>query len=369
MKMFLMIILSYINTAFSQTTNFDFDGKLSDRPFIFDKINSPEVNSQKDNFIEKKLFRVLENGATEEVLPLKDEKGKTYYKFRPNDKFYSRYKCNSSDASLTYKVCEKYVFYPKYGGHNHDANIPPYTDWNNQQLTNPACSPVTQVNNYSYIYFKAPEFATRVEHTIQFYGACSGTYYDTIDIKIDGLVLLQSAWQDSLHGGVTYYQLVGETPSHPVNHFARPQTIDLLKQIAWEYYLSFSTYPYFSKLEINDISLIWGGLFDINANWHKEHNEHRYGNQVDLRRIAWISPTTYIMMPKIQEDKLIEIACNLGVQAKIESKDGTIYDLDESEEKWRSTAPHFHLRFPISNEVYVPEDVPPDLSICYRYFK
>lgn len=361
MKIFIFVIVLFYDLVFSQTNDFDFDNKLSKKPIFLDKMNLPGVGQLKDNFVERKLFRVLENGATEEVLPLKDEKGRTYYKFKPNDKFYSRYKCNSSDASLTYKVCEKYVFYPKYGGHNHDENIPPYTDWNNQQLTNPVCSPVTQVNNYSYIYFKAPEFATRVEHTIQFYGACSGTYYDIVDIKIDGLVLLQPAWQDSLHGGATYYQLVGETPSHPVNHFARPQTIDLLKQIAWEYYTEFPTSP---VLCINDISLIWGGKFDIYANWTGEHTFHRYGRQVDLR--IWT-------IPPENRERLKEIACKYGVEMELH-RNGLPQTLENVDFSWvpcqskdadeldlKYKVPHYHLKFPkFDTEIENPPDEVPN---------
>jgi len=57
-----------------------------------------------------------------------------------------------------------------------------------------------------------------------------------------------------------------------------------------------------------------------------------------------------------------ETACKLGVEVKAEDKDGTLFDWFPVE-RWRSTAPHFHLRFPISQEVYVP----PDLS-DYKYF-
>jgi hypothetical protein len=57
-----------------------------------------------------------------------------------------------------------------------------------------------------------------------------------------------------------------------------------------------------------------------------------------------------------------EIACKLGVEVKAEDKDGTLFDWFPVE-RWRSTAPHFHLRFPISQEVYVP----PDLN-DYKYF-
>jgi hypothetical protein len=36
------------------------------------------------------------------------------------------------------------------------------------------------------------------------------------------------------------------------------------------------------EAKINDISLQWGGLFDINADWRPPHYEHRRGRQVDF---------------------------------------------------------------------------------------
>ncbi len=36
-------------------------------------------------------------------------------------------------------------------------------------------------------------------------------------------------------------------------------------------------------LQINDISLPWGGLFDVNGNWAPPHGGHRWGNMADLR--------------------------------------------------------------------------------------
>jgi hypothetical protein len=33
---------------------------------------------------------------------------------------------------------------------------------------------------------------------------------------------------------------------------------------------------------VNDASLVWGGGFDLNAEWGNSHSEHRQGEEVDL---------------------------------------------------------------------------------------
>ncbi len=38
----------------------------------------------------------------------------------------------------------------------------------------------------------------------------------------------------------------------------------------------------FRVLDVNDISLRWGGLFDIHADWDIPHRAHRTGRTVDI---------------------------------------------------------------------------------------
>jgi hypothetical protein len=313
--------------------------------------------------------RVVLNGQGEEVevprSPDAGDPGKAYYKFKPLENWRRVAWCHGQEGQY-YRVCLTYKLYPNYGGHNHFHDVPGYT-WQNSTNTVPArtCSPVVPVNIDVRWPLTNPAFATRIEEKIEFYGACGSTYYDTTDIKIDGLELLAPAWEDSLHGGVTYYTLIGSTMSHPINHFGKPSTITTLKQIAWDYYLEFSTYSAFSKLEVNDMSLRWGGLFDIGGNWRPPHSEHRYGRQADLRRIIWSPSGQMIYMPKEQEDKLVEIACKNKVEVLVENKEGQLVNIFDAEDRFKSTAPHFHLRFPLTgDDAENPPDVAPDLSRC-----
>ena len=39
------------------------------------------------------------------------------------------------------------------------------------------------------------------------------------------------------------------------------------------------------KLRLNDFSLVWGGLFDINNNWSTDHKSHRFGQDADINLV------------------------------------------------------------------------------------
>lgn len=88
------------------------------------------------------------------------------------------------------------------------------------------------------------------------------------DIKIPGLEHI---------GASADYVLIGSTENHKSNHYGLPSTNDALRKIAAEYKGATGTPLYF-----NDMSLMWGGLFDINGNYSAPHAEHRNGNVIDI---------------------------------------------------------------------------------------
>lgn len=387
-----VLLLSLAVPAFSAAPGVDFDGAHSksqssgfteslsslqvpvpspgsniDGSVVFEPrqgLSAPSGNSTP--VAETKILRITETGVAVEV-PLEEAAdGKGYYKFKPNDLIEHKIWCPSQSGY--WGLCYDYKFDPRFAGHNHTTNIPPYT-WNGYPIPAHRCYSNIPVSNTMVFYFKAPEFATRADHTAQISGACYGPVSSIFDIKIDGLVALPPAWSDSLHGGVTYYTLIGTTTHHPVgNHFGKPSTITSLQQIAWNYYLEFSTFSAFSRLEVNDMSLRWGGLFDIAGNWAPNHHEHRYGRQVDLRRIIWNSSGEMVFMPENQEKKLIKEACKFNVQVLRENKDGRLTDPLLTQD-WgsASTAPHFHLRFPLTgDDSENPLDITPNLANCEK---
>lgn len=81
--------------------------------------------------------------------------------------------------------------------------------------------------------------------------------------------------------GVSHYTFVGERPEHPANHFATQATIDSLLALVEKAYAD-SLYV----LQINDMSLVFGGPFDCAPGtdpWDTPHIDHRQGRSIDMR--------------------------------------------------------------------------------------
>ena len=72
-----------------------------------------------------------------------------------------------------------------------------------------------------------------------------------------------------------------KSPINP-DHMANPYTVETLPKIAIEYMQRTGT-----TLGINDMSLIWGGLFDIDDDWMTPHITHRKGTSADIDRYVF----------------------------------------------------------------------------------
>lgn len=99
-------------------------------------------------------------------------------------------------------------------------------------------------------------------------------------IRVDGLFPL---------GTGNDHKLIGQTVSHPENHYGTGQTNLSLRQIATDYRSEFypsGNIPDDAKVAYNDISLNYGGKFDLNRDWANtsvKHGEHREGINCDVR--------------------------------------------------------------------------------------
>ncbi len=110
------------------------------------------------------------------------------------------------------------------------------------------------------------------------------------------------------------YNLTGAIPGkHTDNHYGTPGFNAKLVTVANIYAAAFSGF----KLDINDISLVRGGLFDIDANWMIDHRSHRFGVDVDIGLVALA-----------QRHKLDHIVTRAGIR--------TIFK--------KAVPPHWHLR-------------------------
>jgi len=93
----------------------------------------------------------------------------------------------------------------------------------------------------------------------------------------------------------TSYDLVGATPFHTNNHYGIPGVVTALQRIAYDYYNATHRVQNIvthgkpidqnhMRLRYNDMSLIAGGLFDINGQWGKTggHASHTCGVDADV---------------------------------------------------------------------------------------
>ena len=74
------------------------------------------------------------------------------------------------------------------------------------------------------------------------------------------------------------YGSPGVTSKHSQNHWAAPGTIKAIQDFAGDYFDATTGV----SIEINDISLPWGGKFDVFNNWQGDHKLHRVGTSVDI---------------------------------------------------------------------------------------
>ena len=121
----------------------------------------------------------------------------------------------------------------------------------------------------------------------------------------------------------TNYTLTGEKPWHPAafNHYGIPLAVSSVPQICNAY---IAMYPGATKPEINDMSLPYGGKFDVDHDWstsNANHGEHRVGRNVDFETVG---------IPTSRWEALNEIFFNNNV-------------ISVNNE---TAAGHWHLRFP-----------------------
>ncbi len=165
---------------------------------------------------------------------------------------------------------------------------------------------------------------------------CFSTTYTPAHISgwvgINGSMLNQTAGADPLIGAQGFgelldgadYNLIGTTASHPFNHYGTPAAVNGLMQIANDYLTEFGPLQESQKIHYNDISLEYGGKFDLNRNWLSggSHAEHREGINCDTRSNN---------IPTIRWVRLNQIFFFRG----------STNTNDETDE----AAPHWHLRF------------------------
>lgn len=148
------------------------------------------------------------------------------------------------------------------GGHRHHDSNSPTGSLVPQRITFTGGSvPV--------IEFRAPE----VSGLIAAHWFANGVHTETDfnRVRVPDLVPLQS--RNSL-------VLIGATTEHPQNHYGHPALNIGLARLGDAFFARYRV-----PLQVNDMSLPWGGLFDLGRSgwWRSPHAEHRDGRQADIR--------------------------------------------------------------------------------------
>ena len=171
------------------------------------------------------------------------------------------------------------------GGHNHNSSRPKGTVSPNV-ITIPGCTTAGLVSAGTY---KSSEIAGEEKLLAEVNGEVAGR--TTIKVKVPELEQLWSS---------IVYNLTGATSLHPSNHYGKPSTNTAIDNIAFDYFYETDT-----TLGINDMSLVWGGLFDKDDDWLTPHNLHRVGKSVDIDRNVYdFNNRKYILIPCDDDDIL-----------------------------------------------------------------
>jgi hypothetical protein len=156
------------------------------------------------------------------------------------------------------------------GGHNHPA--PQASQHAGALGTLDPATCVTDDNGRCRVTYTAPEAAGRIFIMAEVDGARS--FPHGVTVRLSGLQPLEAS------PGLI---LIGDTNTHRENHYGTPRTLEALRNIGDEWV---RLYPNPNdRVGINDMSLEWGGLFDIHSTWAPPHDYHRTGENVDVRTV------------------------------------------------------------------------------------
>ena len=99
---------------------------------------------------------------------------------------------------------------------------------------------------------------------------------DTVTVRVDGLTFLPATPYYEKVGGTQYHHgPPGYAEDH--NHYGTPDLVGAIYGMASNYRNNGG-----EIISINDMSLPFGGLFDIDGNWSPPHQTHRDGRNVDM---------------------------------------------------------------------------------------
>lgn len=191
------------------------------------------------------------------------------------------------DATIQFE----YEAVQRSGGHSHDDPARPKGLF--ERVTDP-----TQPNGTISYQYTAPEASGQIDVNLVVTTQDGRTYMPPgfhISVKVDGLVAVPMNDRYDLIGG-------GADFIHQDNHYVIPDFKNVLIALAKDY----SDKHPGKKLQYNDMSLIYGGVFDLNGNWRDPHKGHNFGINADLDSLP---------VDKEKRSELVQLAWdnNMGV--------------------------------------------------------
>lgn len=182
-------------------------------------------------------------------------------------------------------------------GHFHDG-APGGTFQNADSQVSFTCT--LTANGSCSIFFLAPTNAGNYEISAT---TVSGLHDSQgLRVIVPNLVLLEPSSEGD-------YTLTGANNFHPVNHYGTSYLTTLIDVVG-------STFKHYTgkKLGINDMSLAWGGLFDIGpidfnnySFWSFPHILHRLGNSVDIDKKPLSSPEKEFLYQLMTTFELVKV--------------------------------------------------------------
>lgn len=223
------------------------------------------------------------NNATE-ITPAESKDFSAYYLTTPGSSWEFGFAFKESPEKFQWGVDVVVENNPREAGHNHN-NPPPelfyFPNWPNKKIIArldgmTLHSQLLDQNQRFIVHLATVNYATRVTargtYTLLYHGkTLNPTLTHTLDIRIPEL--------EPLPRNDRVYKLTDGIISHPDNHYGTGITITALEDLAVAWKRESSSLP---LLEIGNISLSWGGMFDTNADWKTSDSSHSFGIAADI---------------------------------------------------------------------------------------
>ncbi|MBI5891353.1 MAG: hypothetical protein HZB47_11860 [Nitrosomonadales bacterium] len=202
---------------------------------------------------------------------------------------------------------------PRSGGHEHGDSKRPRGDIQGIHCdSDDTCWSSPAASGAVVFSFTAPE-ASGIHTITATCDECSNSPQSvTVDVKVKGLKPIPPSGLYALYekDGSVIGAVAGR---HPSNHYLQPAAANKLLIIAINYH---HRYPKDPVIHVNDASLMWGGVFDIDteAEWNEPHEEHKRGSVVDIRANSKDGA-----IPPANFDAFMQLAKDRRVHARIHS--------------------------------------------------